>query len=195
MKIKHALALTAILATCHVHALTPAEMILSCPPESGFCPTDAGGGGGDQSTFLGSWMGAGSHWDSFVDKDGEWDIETRPDGSTKVYFWDKQKTAFLIKKPMPGAPMKRSALVTGPFTPSLSKAQIKAQAEEQAKINAAKAAGAAAAGAAAQAASQKAAADAAANRAAQVPSAVPVGILVSTQPVAVSNAPIARHKP
>jgi hypothetical protein len=215
MKIKYILALTAVLAVSQASALTAIQKQQGCNGDIGNCPSGegpAGGGGGGQSTFLYSVMVGDTHWETYSDADGEWDIETKPDGTQKVYFWDNApKSAMLVKKPPAGA-KKRSLLVTGPFSPSLSKAQIQAKAEAEAKANAAKAAGAAAAGAAAQAAAQKAAADAAANKAAAeaaakqasgprqaatpgTPALLPVGIVVNSQPAVGGNLSTARPKP
>jgi hypothetical protein len=166
MNTKHILAVTALLISSQGWALTAQQKTMGCPPdvECPFNSLNAPGGGGEMSVFTGSWMYGGSHWESYEDSQGGFDIETTPDGKVKVHMGNAG--AFLIKPPPKGSEMSRSKLVTGPFSPALTLALAKKKAEDEKAAAAAKAAQEAAAKAAAEK-SAKLAAEAA-NKAAGV---------------------------
>ena len=191
MKLKYSLLLVIVLAASQAAALTANQRYKGCTEDGTGCGFgDSAGqspnGGGDYSTYAQAYIIAGSLWETFYDKQGDYDIETNlTTGKKTVHMSDK--AAFLIKPPPPNHLMKRSALVYGPLMPAPTLAQ--------AKEAAAKVAGAAAAGAAAQAASQKAAADAAANKAAQQALAVSPGMVLTTQTVGMTNPSIVPRKP
>jgi hypothetical protein len=197
MNTKHLLAVTALLISSQGWALTAQQKNMGCPPDTE-CPFNSlnapGGGGGEMSVFTGSWMYGGSHWESYEDSQGGFDIETTPDGKVKVHMGNAG--AFLIKPPPKKSEMSRSKLAAGAFSPALTLAQTKKKAEDEKAAAAAKAAQEAAAKAAAEkaakAAADKAAADAAAaNKAA----AVYTGPALSAQPAGGGVVLGARKKP
>jgi hypothetical protein len=187
MNTKHILAVTALLFSAQGWALTAQQKNMGCPPDTD-CPFNSlnapGGGGGEMSVFTGSWMYGGSHWESYEDSQGGFDIETTPDGKVKVHMGNAG--AFLIKPPPKGSEMTRSKLVMGAFSPAPTLAQAKKKAEQE---QAAKIAQEAAAKAAAEKAA-KAAAEAA-NKAA----AVYTGPALNAQPAGGGVLLGARKKP
>jgi len=177
MKLKYLALLAAMSVAGQSWALSAYEKHMGCNHEVGNCPDQGGGGGGGDgaSSYTGAWIYAGSLWESFEDKQGGFDIETKLATGEKIVHLGNV-AGFLIKPPPPNSNMKRSALVYGALTSAQTLAETKKKAEAEKLAAAAKAAADAAA---------------AANKAA----AVYQGPAIGSQPAGGGMVATARKKP